>query len=253
MGGLVALGVALMTDREGLGYTVGTGVVASLFASVYVLAVGEYLLGGTGVDIERLEEAAERLERGAVLLEHAREHGALAVKPKSRYAPDEWIALLDAREDLYIVGHALHKWCRDDVRGPFVAAVERLVRAGKRVQLVILPLDGEVTRRIGEQRGKDYHRRVEETLDTLAAVYRALPERKRALLDVRQLCEEAPMPYMLAGNEDVLVTAPYPIAADSDTIFALTVDAKGPLGAAILDDLKRLVASYSEPVDLNRS
>lgn len=251
MGGLVALGAGLASDRSSIAFTIGAGVAASLAASLYALFVNYLLVGDTGVDVERFEETVANLERGAPLLEHARRHGVLAVKPKSAYPPPEWIALLEARKELFIVGHALHKWCRDHVKPSFVEAISRLVLNDGQVQLVVLPLDGEVTARLTAQRGKEYRRYIAETLETLAQISLDLPPEDRHRLDVRWLHEHAPMPYMLAGNEHMLITAPYPIAGDSDAMLAVTIAASSPAGSAMRDDLRRLVATYSKAVDLH--
>lgn len=253
MGGLIAVGVMLASDREGTAFAVGAGVLGSLIASLYALLVNVFVLGDTSLDADRLEQVVGDLTRGAALLEQGAAHGVVAVKPKSAYTRDEWVALLTgAHKELVIVGHALHKWCRDDVKPPFVEAIQRLAGSGHRVLLVVLPLDGNVTEQLGQRRGKDYRRRVKETLETLAEIHSQLPEPSRRLLEVRMLRDDTPMPYMLAGNDQVLVTAPYPIAADSDTMPAVTVDATSPLGAALRDDLRRLVGTYSERVELGQ-
>jgi hypothetical protein len=253
VGGAIAIGVMVRTNPHRTAFAIGVAVLGSLIASFYVLWVNVFVLGEGPADTARVQDAIVALGRAAPLLEQASEHGVLAVMAKGNHAAADWLALVDGAEtELFIVGHALNKWCRDDIRAAFVRAVERVVSSNGTVQLVMLPLDGPVTRQLTSQRGKDYRRRIAETLGVLASINAALPKRSRARLDVRMLHDaSSPMPYMLAGNDKLLITAPYPLAAeDSDAMLAVTVASDSAFAAVLRKDLRSFVDTYSDPVDL---
>ena len=253
LGSAIAIGVMVGSSPNGNAFAIGVGVLGSLIASFYVVWVNVFVLGDGGIDVGRLEDAVIALRRATPVLEQAAEHSVLALKAKGRYTDADWTALLeDAQRELFIVGHALNKWCRDDMRALFVTTIQRLLAHDGQVQLIMLPLDGTVTARLSDQRGKDYRRRIAETLDVLAPLHAQLSEHHRARLDVRMLLDTAPpMPYMLAGNDRVLITASYPLSAeDSDEMLAVTVEAGTPFASALRKDLRGLARNYSREVDL---
>jgi hypothetical protein len=251
---LVAIGVMVASDRDGVWFVVGAGVLGSLIASIIALWLDLVVKAsaGEGRDAARVERAVTTLALSVPLLEHGVRHGIRALKPKRDYETEEWVAILaSARKQLFIVGHALDSWCRADVRPQFTATLRRLVLDGRPVRLIALPPDGQTTVRLGEQRGQDYGRRIRQTMSVLAGLHATLPSERREHLDVRVLHEDVPMPYMVAGNEHTLVTSPYPIAArGSGTMLAMEVDTTTPFGVALLEDLGWLAERHSERVDL---
>ncbi len=252
---VVASGIIIViTAGNSTAEAIAVGVMSSFVASLVLLACS------TLVEPDSAREAVASLDRtvtllagGAPLLEHAREHGIRAVKPKGAYRREEWIGLLEgAQEELFIVGHALDKWCVPGVRDAFTENIIRLLDAGKTVQLVALPLKGEVTKQLAAQRSKDYTNRIELTLETLCAIREKISERERANLAVRCLAPNVTMPYMVAGNERTLITAPYPAAdQDSGRILAVTIDKDTPIGNALRQDVTWLISKYSTEHDWN--
>jgi hypothetical protein len=256
LGGAIAIGAMVGSSPKGTAFAVGVGILGSLIASFYVVLVNVFVLGDDGVEASRLSEAVHALEQAVPILAQMSNHRVLAVQSKGRFSDADWIDLLEqADRELFIVGHALNKWCRDDMRDTFERTIERLTRNSGTVQLIMLPATGRVTTMLSGHRGKDYSRRIDETLDVLAAVSAALPAECRDKLDVRVLLDDGfPMPYMLAGNDTFLITAAYPLAADdSDAMLAVKVEARTPFAWALRNDLRKLAGErFSTPVDLRR-
>lgn len=242
--------VILATDGNTIAQDIAIGIISSFVASLVIYASTVLTEPDSARDAVRsLDRTVELLAGGSPILEHAREHGIRAAKPKIAYGQAEWISLLEeAQEELFIVGHALNKWCEGAVREPFVQHVTRLLRAGKPVSLVALPHDGQITKQLGEQRRKDYRDRIELTMETLAVVRDDVTDRQRANLIVHHLDEQVTMPYMVSGNERTLITAPYPAAEqESGRMLAITLDSNSEIGHAVRQDVQGLISKHSTP------
>ena len=264
---LVTIGIMLASDPAKTPFVIGAGILGSLVASILMLLVTELLLGPSRDDqaahAERLDEAlttaARRLGEALTtidlafpLVTQATLHGVAAVKPKSSYSQDEWSGVLrDAHERLILVGHALDKWCEEDIRELFEDTLDSLARSGKTVQLLTLPAEGANTARISDQRGGSYSRRIRTTLEVVAGVYHRLPPECREALCVRALSEDVDMPYMLVANESMVITCAYPTTSRrSDSMLTTTADPSKPCGQAIREDFNQLWERYGVPVAL---
>ena len=161
---LVTIGIMVASDPTKTPFVIGAGILGSLIASFLMLAVTEILLGPSRDDqaataarldaslgaldgaLGALDSAVGTLDAAIPLMAQATQHGFVAVKPKSHYSSDDWSAVLrDANERLLLVGHALDKWCAEDIRPLFEETLERLALAGKTVQLLTLPIAGANT------------------------------------------------------------------------------------------------------------
>ena len=244
----------LRNDPDATGFVIAAGILGSLIASALMLIATEIVLGPRRDDnleaAERLDEGLVALRDTAALVAGAADHGIRAIKPKSDYTRAEWISVLDdAEEGLTLVGHALDKWCQEDIREHFDRAIERLANAGKPVQLVTLPPYGPNTDRIGDQRRKDYGSRVRDTLDVVDGIYARLSKESRESLSVRTLRGAVDMPYMLVANEKVVITCAYPtVSQSSDLMLTSKVRPDSPIGHFMREDVRQLVASRTEQV-----
>jgi hypothetical protein len=268
---LVTIGIMVASDPTKTPFVIGAGILGSLIASFLMLAVTEILLGPSRDDqaataarldaslgaldgaLGALDSAVGTLDAAIPLMAQATQHGFVAVKPKSHYSSDDWSAVLrDANEKLLLVGHALDKWCAEDIRPLFEETLERLALAGKTVQLLTLPIAGANTTRITDQRGKDYSRRVQTTHDVVAAVYHRLPSEFRSALSVRALSSDVDMPYIVA-NEHVVITCAYPTTAQSsDSMLTTTAHPDKPFGRAVREDLRQLIDRHTDAVPFPR-
>jgi len=207
-----------------------------------------------GETATRTERAARRLEAGLVsltsaipILEQADSHAITSVQPKIDYTAAQWKSVLENTHGrLFLVGHALDKWCRDGIEPVFAETIDRLARSGKPVRLLTRPL-GEVDMK----RELGHDKRLRTTLRLVANVYVKLPESARRNLQVKALKKDVAMHYMLVANESVVITSPYPTTAQVSTpMLAVTVASESTFGAAIWDDAIGLFESYSETVAL---
>lgn len=246
----------LRSDPTKTPFVIAAGVLGSLIASFLMLCIAEIVLGPSrdeqAMMAERLDAALRTLHDTTSLFAHATRHGIDTIKPKADYTMNEWIEVLrGAHEKLVLIGHALDKWCAEDVRPVFEETIERLARDDKTVQLITLPLEGANITRISRQRGKDYSRRIQTTLETVTRVHERLPVECRQALSVRSLVGEVDMAYMLVATENVVITCAYPTAAlSSDSMLTITADPEKPFGQAVREDVRQLVDRYTEVVQL---
>jgi len=252
--GAVAAGVMITDPDSTTQFGIAAGVLGSLSVSVLGLIVNYFVIGETPTDIvrgtERLDAGLCRLERAVPLVRQCADHGYQEVKPKSAYSSDEWLAVLEQAEDkLILVGHALDTWCRPDFRLALERTIVRMAGAHKPVELLMLPVDGANTSAVSALRGQDYRERVETTLKTLRTIQANLKAADRPYLTVKTLRPEIPMPYMLVGHQDTLITCSYPATSRSSRDMpTVKLDARSAAGRAMRDDLERLLGSHADPV-----
>lgn len=253
---LFTAGVLATTEPSKVPFIVAIGVVGSLAASVIAFLVNYLVVGDTAGRVTRAADALdigiEHLASATDLLAQTHATGVRAVKAKADYDATEWRALLTgAHERFFVVGHALDKWCRQDIRDSFILTLRRLACERKDVWLVTLPLDGRSHE--DPRRGVSYAHRITITLQVLAQIYTDLPADRRQYLQVRTLRENVPMPYMVAGNDRVMITSAYPSTEQqSGSMLALTIDAQAEAGRRIFDDVTGIVHGLTDPVDLSR-
>ena len=251
---LVALAIGVMVARDDPSDTlfiIATGALGSLVTSFVLLGVDLLLTDDADAPAERLAQRLDgqltRLGRVIPVVADAEAHGVHTVKPKGMYKREEWEAILQgARDRLLLVGHALDKWCTEDLEPLFAATLARLAREGKQIRLLTLSRDTQE-----EHRGRDHRERVETTLRVLAKVDAQLTPRQRTRLEVRALDAELTMPYMVVENGAVLVTSSYPATEHgSGRMLAVTIDTLTPFGVSLRNDVKQLFERHARPVDL---
>jgi hypothetical protein len=197
-----------------------------------------------------LDASLHALRGLTTVAEHSAQFDIEAVKPKSDYAPGEWMQVLTgAEQKLLLVGHALDTWCTEDFLAEFDATLVRLARNGGSVQLLTLPPEGTNTESLGQLRGQDYCERVQTTLRQVGSVYAKLPPAKRENLEVRVLAPDVPMPYMVVANEHVLITCAYPATGKSSgSMLATKMSSTSEAARAIREDIRHLLRDYSAPI-----
>lgn len=247
--GGILVGVLLTASRSSTWFVIAAGILGSLLASITFAIVDAVLLGNPSRDAR---DALERLHAAVPILEQSRMTGVRAIKQKGDYEKEEWCSILtDARLELLLVGHALDKWCTDEIAPSFRSAIRQLTEARRPVQLLML---SESAKRVPALRAKDYKPRLQKTLLELKSLYGSLPVEARQYLHVHTLEPTVEMPYMAVGNEHVLITAPYPATTQSsDKMPALKVEAKSEIAVAIREDVRDLVRQHAIAVVLDAS
>jgi hypothetical protein len=255
-GVLIVVGVMLTTKTTDTRFGIAAAILGALIASVmglyFTLYVRDENPGDTARAAARLDASLRVLQDLASVAEHSAQFGIDAVKPKSKYTPEEWMKVLTgAQQSLLLVGHALDTWCGEDFLAEFAATLSRLARHGESVRLLTLPPKGSNTNTLDQLRGQDCGERVQTTLQHVAAVYAKLPSAKRQNLDVRVLAPEVPMPYMVVANEHVLITCAYPATGKSSgDMLATRMSSDSQASRAIREDIRHLFLYYATRVDL---
>jgi hypothetical protein len=155
---------------------------------------------------------------------------------------DEWFAILtDARQEFYVAGHTMGKWCDESRREDFVNELRRILAAGGRVTLVMLGPESPQLPILKASTGKDYSGRIAHSIPVLRAFEASLAAEHSVRLRVKMLEDDGPIPYMVVGNEQRLVTATYLARTDSDDMPCLELDRESESARAIYDDFHKLV------------
>jgi hypothetical protein len=208
---LVSVGFFLGSPAGSRTGAIAIGVASSLLASFAFSMFDGLLMGSRRLELDRQIECATDLARGLSLVQEAERHQIETVKPKGDYDREEWLAILEgAKCSLTMIGHALDKWCEEEIEEVFCKAIRRVVHNGGEVRLLML---AEGADRVSKLRDKGYTKRIQRTLRVLVALNGEL--RGPGRLSVYHLGDELDMPYMAVVNDSTMITAPYPATAQS--------------------------------------
>lgn len=239
-------------DPSDTWFVIGAGALGSLIASLVMLGADVLLPDDADGPAERvarrLDGSLAALRDAVPLVAHAQEHRIHVAKPKGLYDRREWEAVLTTAHDrLLIIGHALDKWCMEDLEPLFVATMTRLARNGRSVRLLILSEEG-----LAHRRGRGSLWRRDKTLATLAKAMAGLAPSEREHLDVRELDPGIAMNYMAVENGKIIIAAPYPATVhQSVPMLAVTVDTTSAFAVALRDDAEQLFECHGIKIDLS--
>jgi hypothetical protein len=188
-------------------------------------------------------------ERRAPVLEAPLDQDQLLVRRKSAITPKEWLDVLKgARSEFYIAGHSLGRWCDEHSHDGFLEELARILRAGGKVTLVFLHPNSEQLPRLRATAKTDYSTNVHRSIELLREFIATLAPEHRARLKISLLNDPLYLPYMLVGNEHMLITATFLASRDSDEMPCLTLDRESHAAVAIYDDFHAL-ANLVDPPD----
>ncbi len=214
-----------------LGSTLAVGVLSSLLATVIVSAVRV-------VVVVRSESPSPDALIPA---------GLVRIKPKKDLTTQEWLQLLQtAKDEFYIAGHSLGRWCAPSTRDEFVDHVRRILDSKGRVTLVMLDPTSQQINRLQQATAVDYTSRIKTSFSVLRELAEQLHPDSLERLKVAVLNDHQALPYMVVGNERRLVTATYLGSSDSDEVACLEFDLPSSAARAVYDDFHELAEAGAE-------
>jgi hypothetical protein len=231
-----------------------------IFITVCLVGVGIYgvvghysqVVGGSTLGISGVIACSTILtlrERRAPVLEAPLDQDQLLVRRKSAITPKEWFDVLKgAHSEFYIAGHSLGKWCDEHSHDGFLEQLAWILRAGGKVTLVFLHPCSEQLPRLLATAKTDYSPNVHRSIELLREFIATLAPEHRAGLKISLLKDPLYLPYMLVGNEHMLITATFLASRDSDEMPCLTLDRESHTAVAIYDDFHAL-ANLVDPSD----
>lgn len=214
-------------SKQPLGSTLVAGIVASLVASLIVSAVQIF---------------GSRQPPQSPFDPHI--SGLIKLTTKGRVEPEEWLRLLEkAQKELYIAGHSLGKWCSASNAETFKSHVARIVSRGGQVTLIMLDPESEQIQRLQRATAVDYTGKIGTSRTVLGQLLAELPPEAKRYLRVLMLPDHLSLPYMVAGNENTLVTAAYLSSSDSDSVPCAVLERSCEAASAVFDDFSELAAA----------
>ncbi|WP_340700372.1 hypothetical protein [Vibrio harveyi] len=135
----IAVVTLFYTNKESIYFILGSGVLASILASLVFAALSSLLLR---------EPASERDELKELVAEfHERQlHGVVKVSPKFEQNPEYWNGLIAGSSlQLDMLGHAFTTWTHHPHAESFAQKIRLIAKNGGLVRIVILDPEGENT------------------------------------------------------------------------------------------------------------
>lgn len=114
--------------------------------------------------------------------------GSVGVKPKNAIASTEWLHVpQSAKQEFYIAGHSLGRWCSATNQEEFKDHLKRLLRKGGNVTLVILAPESPQIARLQKATSVHYRDRIRTSLAVLADLDASLNDGERRRLTISTL------------------------------------------------------------------
>jgi hypothetical protein len=165
----------------------------------------------------------------------------LASRRKCELEFDEWFAILtEAKREFYVAGHSMGKWCDESRRQLFIDELRRILGARGKVTLVMLGPNSPQLPTLKSATGRDYSARIAHSIPILREFEQSLVEDHSERFQLKTLEDDGPIPYMVVGNEQRLITATYLARTDSDDMPCLELKLESESARAIYDDFHKL-------------
>jgi hypothetical protein len=166
---------------------------------------------------------------------------ARKVPQKAEISSNEWFKVLtEARQEFYIAGHSMGRWCSKSNKARFFSELRRLLGERGEVTLVMLGARSPQLEPLKKATGRDYLSRIRESRRVLLELESSLDEGERTRLRIRMLEDHVLLPYMVVGNEQRLLTATYLARTDSESMPCVELPRGSETGRAIYDDFHKL-------------
>lgn len=223
--------LAANADKDSVAYALGSGIIASLIAAVVYSAASYFLLKESSDEKEELQKLISEFRARQL-------SGVIHICHKFEQKPDYWnnfLALATDRLDL--MGHAFTTWTHEPHKEAFAQAMQRVLRAGGRVRIVLLDPTSDNTARLSMRVGRQYVLRLEETLRFFEeVVYPSLRPKDRGRLTLVHEAK-ADMPYMYLDNGKTVIVSPYwSKTSDNKDNMTIEVERDSKFGIAFRAD-----------------
>lgn len=175
--------------------------------------------------------------------------GLIRIRPKHTVTTRQWMEILQtAKSEFYIAGHSLGKWCSASNCDEFKGHIKRILDSKKgRVTLVMLDPSSPQVVRLQQATSVDYTGKIHTSLRVLADLYAELHTSARSRLTISVLKDHPALPYMVVGNEQLLVTATYLGSTASDDVACLELKRSSDVASAVYDDFHKLAQAGASP------
>jgi len=234
--GISLVGYLLSSPKETLQFTLASGVLSSLIASVVFSIILYFLLN---------EPVSDRAELKSLLaeLEDRELKGIKTVREKHTFDPEYWLSLIrEGRKELDVMGHSLAKWCEEPYAKIFAEQLISIAKSNGKVRIVILNPDGDSHNRKSISLNKSYEARIKGFINFIKKeVLNKLSNGQKNNIDIRWVLD-IDLPYMYIRTDRTVVVSPYLAKTDSLNNLLLSLAQGSKYAVMYRNDFDRIFA-----------
>lgn len=237
----IAVVALFYTDKESIYFILGSGVLASILASLVFAALSSLLLREPASERDELKELVAEFQDRQL-------HGVVKISPKFEQNPEYWNELItDSNLQLDMLGHAFTTWTHHPHADFFAQKIRSIAKKGGRVRIVILDPEGENTQRLSARFGKPYSDRVQETLSFFESeIYAKLGQAQKERVVIK-LEKDSDVSYMYINNGSRAVVSPYyTLHSDSKDNLVIELDSKSKFSNSYASDFDKVFKNAGE-------
>jgi hypothetical protein len=237
----IAVVTLFHTDKESIYFIIGSGVLASIIASLIFTALSSFLLREPTSERDELKELIGEFQVRQL-------HGVVKICQKFEQKPEYWNKLIaDSSSQLDMLGHAFTTWTHYPHADSFAEKIRLIAKNHGQVRIVILDPEGENTQRLSSRFGRNYSDRVQETVSFFKSkIYAKLSKAQKKRVVIK-LEKESDVSYMYINNGSMAVVSPYyTLHSDSKDNLVIELDSKSKFLNSYASDFEEVFKNAGE-------
>lgn len=195
---------------------------------------------------KKLNEVDENLKKVLNLYDS----GITSIRPKSYYDrnDDFWKTILYlTNEHLDLIGHSISNWFQEEYKTTFEEKIRDMIRAGKRVRIVLSGDSYDCQKIISVVSGKVQFNelsKIDKTYYHLYQLWKTLPKDKRNMLEVYTASRER-VTYLYIRTDTQCFVSPYILGKESGNSFLLEIKAGEKYADSYKKDFEEITGSLN--------
>lgn len=219
--------------------TVLLGAISSLVASTVFYLFDEIVFGDKN-SIEDIRESISSIDdfSHSIFDQYRYELKRIDFSDITDKKNDIWMAFLKASATkLDITAHTLSPWFRSTYAPMFKETINRIIKAGGKVRILILDPEGENLKQIKTDNLEEYKEKIKGSLDELGKIKKELSDADKDRLIVK-INGKLVIPYSYLANESEIAISPYLSSSSGRSSFVAVFSEKSSLANSYINDFE---------------
>lgn len=234
-------------DLTGFWQNVIISITCSLIASGGFYVIQSFL---DYVDTQSTQKKLNEVDENLKKVLNLYDSGIISIRPKSYYDrnDDFWKTILYLTNDhLDLIGHSISNWFQEEYKATFEEKICKMIKAGKRVRIVLSGDSYDYQKIISVVSGKEQFSqlsKINKTYYHLYQLWERLPEDKRNMLEVYTASRER-VTYLYIRTDTQCFVSPYILGQESGNSFLLEIKAGEKYADSYKKDFEEIIGSLN--------
>ncbi len=215
------------------------GAISSLVAST-VFYVFDELIFGDKNNIKEIRDSIVTIDQFTHTIhdQYCFELDRIDFSDNSDKNKDLWLSLLDvSTSKLDIIAHTLSPWFRDAYEHKFTETINRILKVGGKVRILLLDPEGENLKHIKADDQEEYKNRIKSSLKELKKIRGMLSEEENERLIIK-VNGKLVIPYSYTANNSQIAISPYLCSSSGRSSFVAVFSERSKLATNYINDFE---------------